>query len=246
MKEDSSTKCWNKQGRDWCELAQNNDFRMHYLMPFTFKILGEMSNKKILALGCGEGGYARELSKKNAEVVCVDCNAFFIEYASKKARENNLSIQHLLRNSNDLYGIKDSDFDVVLCSMMLMDCEDLDGTLKEAYRVLKTGGILIASILHPCFTGKNVRSKKRGTQRTVIIENYYEPKEWEDILGKGFKFPVIYRHRTLQDYVKAFIKANFVIKDLHEPQPNSQQVKIGRLVWLSRIPMFLFWELRKP
>lgn len=197
-------------------------------------------------LGCGEGGYARELSKKNAEVVCVDCNAFFIEYASKIASENNLNIQHLLRNSNDLYGIKDSTFDVVLCSMMLMDCEDLDGTLNEAYRVLKTGGVLIASVLHPCFTGKNVKSKKRGAKRTVIIENYYEPKEWEDYLGTGFEFPVIYRHRTMQDYVKAFIKANFVIKDLHEPQPDPQKDIIGRLAWLSKIPMFLFWELRKP
>lgn len=130
--------------------------------------------------------------------------------------------------------------------MMLMDCEDLDGTLNEAYRVLKTGGVLIASVLHPCFTGKNVISKKRGAKRTVIIENYYEPKEWEDYLGTGFEFPVIYRHRTMQDYVKAFIKANFVIKDLHEPQPDSQQDIIGRLAWLSKIPMFLFWELRKP
>lgn len=42
MKEDSSTKCWSQQSGDWCELAQNNDFRIHYLMPFTFKIIGEI------------------------------------------------------------------------------------------------------------------------------------------------------------------------------------------------------------
>lgn len=46
MKEDSSTKYWNKQGRDWCELVQNNDFRMHYIMPFTFKILGKCLIRK--------------------------------------------------------------------------------------------------------------------------------------------------------------------------------------------------------
>lgn len=84
MKEDSSTKCWNKQGRDWCELAQNNDFRMHYLMPFTFKILGEMSNKKILDLGCGEGGYARELSKKTPKLSALIVMPFLLNTQVKK------------------------------------------------------------------------------------------------------------------------------------------------------------------
>jgi ubiquinone/menaquinone biosynthesis C-methylase UbiE len=33
-----------------------------------------------------------------------------------------------------------------------MDVDDLDRALDEAYRVLKPGGFLQFSILHPCFT----------------------------------------------------------------------------------------------
>lgn len=37
-------------------------------MPFTFKIIGEISNKKILDLGCGEGGYTKELSNNTLKL----------------------------------------------------------------------------------------------------------------------------------------------------------------------------------
>lgn len=40
---------------------------------------------------------------------------------------------------------------MVLCAMMLMDVEDLNGTLKEIFRVLKPLGQVFISMLHPCF-----------------------------------------------------------------------------------------------
>ena len=39
--------------------------------------------------------------------------------------------------------------DVAVCSMALMDFDDLDGALREIARVLVPGGRLCASILHP-------------------------------------------------------------------------------------------------
>lgn len=47
--------------------------------------------------------------------------------------------------------VSDNVFDIVLCSMMLMDCEDFEGTVKEIVRVLKPERRLFASVLHPCF-----------------------------------------------------------------------------------------------
>lgn len=88
---------------------------------------------KILDLGCGEGGYSRELAKRNARVVAIDCSEKAIKYSIELAGKEGLDIEHYIRNSNDLYGIKDNEFDIVLCSMMLMDCEDLDGTLREVF-----------------------------------------------------------------------------------------------------------------
>jgi 2-polyprenyl-3-methyl-5-hydroxy-6-metoxy-1,4-benzoquinol methylase len=135
MKNDSSTECWNKVGEEWYLYAQTNDFRMDFIMPFTLKQLGNVSGKMILDIGCGEGGYSRELARKGAIVTAVDCNEVAVNYSKLKAEEEQLNISHYLRNSNDLQDISDDTFDIVLSSMMLMDCKDFNGTVKEISRV---------------------------------------------------------------------------------------------------------------
>ena len=50
IKEDSSTKCWNEIGTEWIQKAQTNDFRIYYIMPHTFSLLGDVQGKKLLDL----------------------------------------------------------------------------------------------------------------------------------------------------------------------------------------------------
>ena len=237
MKHDSSTIAWNAMGDEWFELAQTGESRNCFIMPNMLKFMGDVKGKKILDLGCGEGGYSRELTKRGAQLVSIDCSKKAIEYASNLAKEENLSIEHYVRNSNDLFDIKSERFDVVLCSMMLMDCEDFEGTLREVVRVLKPGGKLYASVLHPCFDGNHDTGIGRqgvGIDRQVVVMNYFEPKEWEAPLYKG-TIPVIWRHRTLEDYVKTFLKVGLTIVDMNEPQATDEQAQISVImVPLSR------------
>ena len=180
MKQDSSTIAWNAMGDEWFELAQTGEARNHFIMPNMLKYIGDVKGKRILDLGCGEGGYSRELTKRGARLVSVDCSSKAIDYAISLAQKENLNIEHYIRNSNDLFEIDSEQFDVVLCSMMLMDCEDFEGTLREAYRVLKKGGQLFASVLHPCFDGNHETGIGRqgvGIDRQVVVKNYFEPKE---------------------------------------------------------------------
>lgn len=248
MEQDSSTIAWNAMGDEWFELAQKGESRNCFIMPNMLKFMGNVKGKKILDLGCGEGGYARELTKRGAILVSIDCSIKAIEYAVSLAREENLQIEHFVRNSNDLFDIESDQFDIVLCSMMLMDCEDLEGTLREVVRVLKPNGRLFASVLHPCFDGNHEHGIGRqgvGIDRQVVVMNYFEPKEWEAPLWQG-TIPVIWRHRTLEEYVKTFIKAGLTIVDMNEPQASDEQSQISvGLAWLKKIPLYLYWELKK-
>lgn len=248
MKHDSSTISWNQLGKEWIDLAQTGESRMCFIMPYMLDMIGSVSGKTILDLGCGEGGYSRALAKKGANVVSVDCNELGIEYARKQAKADNLSIQHHIRNSNDLYDIEDKTFDIVLCSMMLMDCEDFNGTIKEAARVLKPGGKLFVSVLHPCFNGNHeqgIGRQGQGIDREVVVKNYFDPAIWEAPLPQG-NVNVIWRHRTLEAYVKAFVKHGLTIVDLNEPRPTAEQAAISvPIAWLQKVPLFLFWELVK-
>lgn len=229
-------------------MAQKGEARMHFIMPYMLQYMGKVDGLKILDLGCGEGGYSRELSKRNAKVVAVDCSEKAIKYSMKLAQEEDLDIEHYVRNSNDLFGIKEETFDIVLCSMMLMDCQDFEGTLREIVRVLKPDGRLFASVLHPCFDGNHEKGIGRqgvGIDRQVVVMNYFEPKEWEAPLYQG-KTPVLWHHRTLEEYVKAFIKAGLTIVDMNEPRATDEQAQVSTAIaWLQKIPLYLYWELKK-
>lgn len=248
MKQDDSTIAWNNLDDEWIELAQTGESRIKFIMPYMLQYMGNVDGLKILDLGCGEGGYSRELSKRNAIVTSIDCSVKAIQFCIEEAEKENLKINHFVRNSNDLFDLNDNEFDIVLCSMMLMDCYDLEGTIKEAYRVLKPNGMIFASMLHPCFDGNHERGIGRqgtGIDRQVVVMNYFEPKEWEAPLWGG-KTPVIWHHRTLSDYVKTFINSGFSIEDMSEPQATDEQATISvQMAWLQKIPLYLYWKLRK-
>ncbi len=246
MKGDSSTNCWGKVGFEWIEKAQTNDFRMFYIMPWTLELLGDISGLKILDLGCGEGGYSRKMAERGADVTAVDCSEMAIDYAISAAEKEKLDITHLVRNSNELYGIAEHSFDIVLCAMMMMDVEDLNGTLKEISRVLKVQGKVFISILHPCFKPPVEHHWiKENDMAQVVVKNYFTPTEWEGKIA-GIEQSLIYRHKTLSDYVKVFTKNGFYISDMNEPIPTEEQsAKSERIEWLTRIPMYLFMELRR-
>lgn len=129
--------------------------------------------------------------------------------------------------------------------MMLMDVEDLDGTLKEIYRVLKQNGKVFISILHPCFNGKETKWRLNNGSIEVHVPDYHNPKEWIGEI-KGSDAPILYRHRTLSDYIKTFVKNDFKLIDMNEPIPGEEQSRISsRIAWLKKIPMYLFIELEK-
>lgn len=248
MQHDSSTRSWNAMGEEWLTLAQTGESRMKFIMPWMLRYMGNVQGLCILDLGCGEGGYARKLAAAGARVTAVDCSQTAIRYAEQQAEREGLHIEHHLRNSNDLFDIPDASFDIVLCSMMLMDCEDLDGTLHEAARVLKAKGRLFASMLHPCFDGNHERGIGRqgqGETREVVVKNYFEPREWEAPLPNGTR-SVIWRHRTISEYVKAFIDAGLPIVDMNEPRATEEEAaQSSALGFLRRVPLFLYWQLRK-
>ena len=233
MNTDSSTTSWDLIAADWAKFAETNDYRIHFLIPHTLRLLESVNGKSILDLGCGEGEYARILSKKGAVVTAIDGSEKLIKIAQEKAGQEGLSIPHLVRNANALNGIKTQSFDIVLASMSLMDVEDYGGALVESRRVLRKGGKLLMSILHPCFT-------KRATN------NYFDKTPWEEFVAKDFKQKVLFRHMPLQDFINPLLELGFKMQRFYEPMPTQAQMQASpRIPRLAKVPMFLFMEWTK-
>ena len=108
----------------------------------------------ILDAGCGIGGSARLLCKTfPCRVTGIDLAASFIETARELTGLCNLS--HCIefeQGSVLTMPFENDSFDAILCQHILMNIQDKEAALKEFYRVLKPGKLLI---LHEIFQGEN-------------------------------------------------------------------------------------------
>src|SRR5215831_11123397 len=71
--------------------------------------------------------------------------------------------------------------DVVPTFMSMMDMPDQGRALREAYRVLRPGGFLQFSILHPCFAPPHRRVLRNadGTTRAIEVGGYFDAIDGE-------------------------------------------------------------------
>jgi 2-polyprenyl-3-methyl-5-hydroxy-6-metoxy-1,4-benzoquinol methylase len=239
---------WDKIAEDWTQHADINDYKNFFLMPKTLEQLTDVEGKHILDLGCGEGSYSRALARKGAKVTSVDASAKLIEVARIRARDEDLDIEHHILNAVALNGLQNESFDLVLASMILMDVENYRYSIMEIHRVLKPGGELFVSILHPCFSGKNTNWEKdeEGKFKRFIVEDYFKREIWEAFITNKFREKVLFRHMPLEDFINPLIQAGFKLISFQEPKPTSDQSKKSkRLKELLRVPLFLFMKWKK-
>jgi ubiquinone/menaquinone biosynthesis C-methylase UbiE len=212
-------------------------------------MLGDVSGKRILDLGCGEGGYARELTRQGATVVAADGSESLIQIAIKRAETEGLDIRFVCANANALDEVSENSCDLVVAAMSLMDVEGYAGAVREIRRVLCTGGLLVMSITHPCFSARTSEWERDPNDRHDLlffkVDHYFTREVWEDKITKDFSAAVLRRHRPVQDYFEGLLNEGFLLRNFSEAEPTADEsTKSGRFRKLTRIPYFLFmrWE----
>ncbi len=242
---DSSTRSWDSIADDWVRHADTNDYRNDLLMPFMLELLGDVRGISILDLGCGEGGYSRELAKRGAKIVGVDGSSRLVA----RARERAPDIDYVVANANGLQPIQSESFEIVMASMSLMDVEDYEGAIDEAWRVLRAGGRLFMSITHPCFSPpvSGWIKSETGELKFFAVDRYMEHAEWDDFIADSFARSVVRRHKPLQDFIGPLLRRGFLLRAFHEPGASEEQSRASpRLERLNRIPYFLFMTWERP
>jgi ubiquinone/menaquinone biosynthesis C-methylase UbiE len=220
-------------------------------MPRMLAMLGDVSGKRILDLGCGEGGYARELVRRGARVVGVDGSRRLIGIARARATAAGIDGVTFVEANASAIGdaVGPASIDVVLAAMSLMDVEDYEGAIGEAHRVLIHGGELVMSITHPCFSApvSHWIRTDAGTLDHFAVDRYLDRTAWDSYITASFHAPVIRRHRPLEDYFAAPIAAGFTLKEFQEPAATAdERSRSRRFEKLSRIPYFIFMRWENP
>jgi len=217
-------------------------------MPTTLKLLGNVKDKKILDLGCGSGFYSSLLYKKGAKIKGIDLSKTLIKLAKEQAQEVEFKVGDIVKK----LPYKNSEFDIVLSSLVLGHLDSWDNVLEEINRILKKNGIFIFSNYNPVTEKTN---KKKWFFKTFrVIENYFvegpRPKIWTPEtknFPKELKLNVMHYHKTYGTIIKLLIKHEFEIIDYEDSFPTKISKEQFPKEYKKSInaPHFCTWKLKK-
>ncbi|RYD93854.1 MAG: class I SAM-dependent methyltransferase [Sphingomonadales bacterium] len=206
----------------------------YYDRPAVISLWHDLTNREVLDAGCGPGVYAEELVKRGARVTAGDISPRMREIA-KQRLGNAVRVVEL--DLSERLPFEDAAFDVVNAPLCLDYIRDWDFAFAEFNRVLKRGGCVVISAMHPSFDAEYYR-----TERYFEIEAVSGP--WS---GFGEIFVMNSYRRPMADYINAPLRAGLVLDKLLEPLPTPEfrDADPRRHAELMRRPAFLMMRLRK-
>lgn len=197
--------------------------------------LAQAPRGRALDVGCGTGRHAAHLVTLGYEVIGVDQSPAMLDVARAKLPATRFELATF-----DALPVDDASFDVVTCSLALTHTSSLDQPIQEMARVLKPGGWLLLSDLHP------VSVLIGGT--AVFPDPEAPPGQLSVAHTRNLYHPI-------SSYIAAFAGAGLRLVDCREiPMPESAIT--GNPVYLlipdavtqafEGMPFILTWHAVKP
>lgn len=193
---------WDEVAEDYHKTVGDtgDSYHRNYVNPIIFDILGDVKGQSILDLACGQGYLSRILIKKGAKVTGVDISEKMLEIARASEASEPLGVQYIHCSSADMSDIANTSMDCVVSTFGFHDIKEIDQTIEECSRILKSGGKLVFALPHP-FT---YASRSQDEDGYFLKMRYYMSKR--DIPHPKYKETgVMAYHRPLTYYFeKAF------------------------------------------
>ncbi len=248
----SKTTSWGKVDAWYDDYVEDPEsYHQKVVEPNLVRILGDVSGKNILDLGCGQGYFCRLLAQKGAVVSGVDVSPELIEKATERSKD--LKIRYVVSPAEDLFSFANQSQDIVISVLATQNMRELDRVIAEVKRILKPEGRFILVLNHPAFRvpqdsdwNFNPENKKQGrvvtrymSEATVKIDMH--PGSTQKTFTYSF-------HRPLQVFVKWLAKNNLAITRLeewisHKESANGPR-KIAEDKARKEIPLFMCIEAR--
>jgi ubiquinone/menaquinone biosynthesis C-methylase UbiE len=195
-------------------------------------LLADVKGRVALDAACGTGRHSAHLSERGFDVIGVDSNRSMLAVAKSKVPDGDFRLGDLTALPVD-----DAAVDVVVCSLALTHVERLEPVVAEFARVVRPGGLVILSDMHPTavtFGGAAVFPTDSGRFELHFVRNLVH---------------------AVSDYVEAAVAAGLVVRDCREPavpesaitaNPASTVVPDAVRQAFEGLPFLLVWLLEKP
>ena len=260
MSERSVADCWEGNAENWTKYSRAgfDIYRDALNTPAFLDLLPPVRGLSGLDLGCGEGSNTRAVARLGAQMTGLDIAPTFIRHADETEEHAPLGINYIVGDAQAL-DFPDEAFDFVTAFMSMMDMADPRKVLLAIRRVLKPGGFLQFSILHPCFvppTRRNIRDDN-GEAIAVQVADYFDETDGRVEYWTFSAIPVNERagippfavprfHRTLSSWVGIILDAGLTIEAFGEPRASDELARAVPTVADTQVaPIFLHIRARR-
>ena len=229
---------------------------VHYA-PFAlgerfYRLMGEVSGKRVLELACGGAQNSVALTKWGAEVVALDISPKQLSHAATLRQRTGAAFDLVSGDMESPTMFRPGSFDLVMSSFGWEFIPDLGGCLERCAEIIRPGGQLVMSTVHPLSAFDwNVAN------RSLSVTDYFNlPVEvWDDPVPEGHS-PGLTFFRTIEELVSSVINSGLFIERLIEPYPvglpDDERSPYAGRYWadhwdrLTKIPFAVVISARKP
>jgi len=258
-RDDRVRAAWETNAEWWdAYYKEGNDFHLKLIAPATEGLLAIQPEERVLDIACGNGCFSRRLATLGATVLAFDFSEAFVECAKARTTEHGDWIDYRVLDATDreaLLDLGEDTFDAAVCTMALMDMEEIDPLAGILPRLLKPGGRFVFSILHPCFNqmgAKMMLEEETHDGRFVVTPAVKVTKYMTSFDAQGIGIPgqpvlQTYFHRPLQELLRPFLQHGLVRDGLEERAFEGRDEGRLALSWdqFAEIPPVLVIRLRK-
>lgn len=229
---------WKQSANAWIAYIDSGDSVRELLLDSVMlRLVGDVTGRRVLDLGCGEGRFCRMLSERGAETVGIDPTRTLVATAASRHPSGSY-----VRAPAENLPFADASFELAVSYITLVDIEGYREAISEVARVLKPGGrFVVANVGFTSASSAWVRDEQ-GRRLYRPVDRYLEerpiPLQWRNI-------QVINWHRPLSAYMRAYLGEGLLLRDFLEPMPPDDSLRDDPYFedWY-RVPEFtvMVWE----
>ena len=202
---------WNKRG-PYKLLHNLTPIRLRYI-----KDQIDVTNKKILDIGCGGGLLSEALHDAGASVYGIDASKKTIEIAKNHANERDIDITYICQSFNDFAKSNNQKFDYIVCFEMIEHVDDQNQLINDIESMLHKKSKVFFSTINRnliSFVFAKVLAEyvfNMVPKNTHTYEKFVKPSELNRMLEKnnfitqnitGIKFNPITQGFSLSEFNK--------------------------------------------